>query len=484
MTKRIFISADHGMAIIYFLQSDVVPTLLNSGVEVIVLTDDETKDKIAQRFAQPNLIFEGLRLKKANDYAKKVQSRLQWLLAYLRRVGGSRSINTEAMDSHIWEVWAENSWKFRLAIWIPSALMILLLRNFSWARKLLVRTQNRFTPTPGLYTDLFDKYQPDMVIASTPGWRMDRYLLRESAKRGIPNMTVIVGWDNSSSYNISGADVQWATCWSQLQKDELVYGSDWDPEHVNIGGIPSYDGYFRKQWLMPRDEYFKLHGLDPNRKLISYASSFVHFAPNFPNIEALAKLVLSDSLTEPSQLLIRLHPSHFQDKPKIFAEERARVFELEKKYPHVHVVQPVALGGSLGYYGGEDMDEKSSMMAYSDVVVTVYSTMLVETAVHDTPMIAATIDVPGGWNKKGKFSLSLKEIGDWPTHQRFRWAKAGRVANNENELRDALNLYLKDRTIDSAERRKFVEDEITFTDASSGKRTAEYILSILEKVNR
>ncbi len=478
MTKKVFISADHGMATIYFLQSDVVPTLLKAGVEVVVLTDDETREKIATRFAQPGLTFEGLRLKQANDYAKKVNPRLQWLLIYLRRVGGSRRINTEAMDSHIREVWAENGWKFRLGIWFPSALMILLLRNFSWARKLLVRIQNRFTPE--IYSDLFDKYQPDLVIASTPGWRMDRYLLRESARRGIPNMTVIVGWDNSSSYNVPGADVQWATCWSQLQKDELVYGSDWKPEQVNIGGIPSYDGYFRKQWLMPRDEYFKLHKLDPNRKLISYASSFVHFAPNFPNIEALAKLVSSDSLAEPSQLLIRLHPSHFQDKPKIFAEERQRVFDLEKKYPHVHVVQPVALGGSLGYYGGEDMDEKSSMMAYSDVLVTVYSTMLVETAVHDTPMIAATIDVPGGWNKKGKFSLSLKEIGDWPTHKRFREAKAGRAANNAAELRDALNMYLKDRTIDSAERRKFVEDEISFTDASSGKRTAEFILKVLD----
>ncbi len=477
MTKRIFISADHGMAIIYFLQSDVVPTLLKAGVEVVVLTDDETKDKIAARFAQPGLIFEGLRLKQADDYAKKVSPRLQSLFIYLRRVGGSRRINTEAMDSHIWEVWAENGWKFRLGVWIPSALMLLLLRNFSWARKLLVRIQKRFTPN--LYADLFDQYQPDLVIASTPGWRMDRYLLRESARRGIPNMTVIVGWDNSSSYNVPGADVQWATCWSQLQKDELVRGSDWKPEQVNIGGIPSYDGYFRKQWLMPRDEYFKLHGLDPNRKLISYASSFVHFAPNYPNIEALAKLVSSDALAEPSQLLIRLHPSHFQDKPKIFADERAQVFELEKKYPHVHVVQPVALGGSLGYYGGEDMDEKSSMMAYSDVVVTVYSTMLVETAVHDTPMIAATLDVPGGWNKPNKFSLSLKEIGDWPTHQRFRWAKAGRVAKDENELRDALNLYLKDRTVDAKERRKFVEDEVTFTDATSGQRTAEFILKIL-----
>jgi hypothetical protein len=482
MTKKIFISADHGMAIIYFLQSDVVSTLLDAGVEIVILTDDETKEKIAERFARPNLTFEGLRLKQANAYATKVSPRWQWLLGYLRRVGGSRRINTEAMDSHIREVWAENGWKFRLGIWIPSALMILLLRNFSWARKLLVRMQYHFTP--GLYTDIFDKYQPDMVIASTPGWRMDRYLLRESARRGIPNMTVIVGWDNSSSYNVSGADVQWATCWSALQEEELVKGSDWDPEHVNIGGIPSYDGYFRKQWLMPRDEYFKLHGLDPNRKLISYASSFVHFAPNFPNIEALAKLVSSDSLAEPSQLLIRLHPSHFQDKPKIFAEERTRVFDLEKKYPHVHVVQPVALGGSLGYYGGEDMDEKSSMMAYSDVVVTVYSTMLVETAVHDTPMIAATIDFPGGWNKPKKFSLSLKEIGDWPTHQRFRWAKAGRVARDENELRDSLNLYLQDRTIDSKERRKFVEDEITFTDGSSGKRTAEFILNVLERINR
>ncbi|MFZ5904362.1 MAG: CDP-glycerol glycerophosphotransferase family protein [Chloroflexota bacterium] len=479
MTKCIFISADHGMAIIYFLQSDVVPTLLDAGVEVIVLTDDALISHLASRNPHPRLIFEGLRLKQVDDYARQVSPRGQWLLAYLRRVGGSNRINTEAMDSHIWEVWAENSWKFRLGIWIPSALMILLLRNFSWARRFLIRMQNRFTPSPGLYTDLFDKYHPDMVIASTPGWRMDRYLLRESARRGIPNMTVIVGWDNSSSYNISGADVQWATCWSELQKEELVKGSDWNPEHVHIGGIPSYDGYFRKQWLMPRDEYFKLHNLDPKRKLISYASSFVHFAPNFPNIEALAKLVSSDSLAEPSQLLIRLHPSHFQDKPKIFAEERQRVFDLEKKYPHVHVVQPVALGGSLGYYGGEDMDEKSSMMAYSDVVVTVYSTMLVETAVHDTPMIAATIDAPNGWNHPRKFSLSLKKIGDWPTHKRFRDAKAGRVAEDEEQLQDALNLYLTDPTLDAAQRRKFVEDEITFTDGMSGKRTAEFILKIL-----
>ena len=465
------------MAIIYFLQSDVVPTLLEASVEVVVLTDDETKSQISSRFGRPGLTIEGLRLNEANRYANTFRPRLQWLLAYLRRVGGSWRINTEAMDSHIWEVWVENSWKFRLGIWIPAALTTLVLRTFAFARNFLVRAQNRFIPN--LYTELFASHKPDLVIASTAGWRLDRYLLREAHAHGIPTMTAIVGWDNPSSYAIRGAPVDYATCWSQLQKDELVCGSDWDPERVHIGGIPSYDGYFRKQWQLPKDDYFRLHGLDRNRKLISYACSFVHFAPNYPNVEALAKLVSSNSLVEPSQLLVRLHPSHFQDKPRIFAEEREQIFALEQQYPNVHVVKPIPLGGSLGYYSGEDMDEKSSMMAHSDVLVTVYSTMVVETAVHDTPIVAAVIDVPGGWNKPKKFSLSLKKIGNWPTHKRFREAKAGRVASSEKELCEVINLYLKNPALDAAERRKFIEDEITFTDGTSGKRTAGYILKIL-----
>ena len=183
MSHKVFICADHGMAIVYFLQSDVIATLLKAGVDVIVLTDDEIKAAIENRFNQPGLIFEGLRLSKANAYARTVKPRWQSLLAYLRRVGGSRRINTQAMDSHIWEVWAENSWKFRLGIWLPAAIWTLLLRNSSAARKSLVQKQQRlFTPKPGLYDDLFEKYHPDMVIAATPGWRLDRYLLREAVQ--------------------------------------------------------------------------------------------------------------------------------------------------------------------------------------------------------------------------------------------------------------------------------------------------------------
>jgi len=291
---------------------------------------------------------------------------------------------------------------------------------------------------------------------------------------------VIVGWDNPSSYRLPGAPVDDINCWSEIQKKELVQGSDWDPARVNVGGIPSYDGYFQKTWLMPREEYFALHGLDPNRKLLSFACSFVTFSPNYQDIEALANLINSGQLAEPCQLLIRLHPNHFMPG-SLFEKEAEQVRKLVKGLPNVHLVEPVPLGGELGYYSGEDMPEKASMMAYSDIFLTVYSTMVVETALHDRPIISVCIDAPGGWNTPGKFSLSLSEIGEWPTHQRFRWAEAGRVAFNERELCEAVNRYLKDPAADSEPRRKFILDECTFTDGQAGKRTGAWVLSLLRK---
>jgi hypothetical protein len=55
------------------------------------------------------------------------------------------------------------------------------------------------------------------------------------------------------------------------------------------------------------------------------------------------------------------------------------------------------------------------------------------------------------------------------------------VASNEQELCDVINLYLQNPALDAAERRKFIEDEITFTNGTSGKRTAEYILQVLNR---
>ena len=477
LTKpRLMVVADHGLAIVYFLQSDVLPALLEGGAEVVVLTDDGLVDQINQKFGQPGLFIEGLRLNEARCYFDTTAHNMQYWLHFLRWMGGSDRINCEAMNGHLRQMQYETSRGGKMLMPFIQ-LAVAVLRKNRAARQLLANAQRRYTPA--LYGDLFDRYQPKAVVASTPGWRFDRYVLREAAQRGIRTGAVIVGWDNPSSYRLPGAPVQFISCWSEIQKRELVLGSDWQPGQVNIGGIPTYDGYFRKTWLMSKDEYYALHHLDPQRKLLSYACSFVTFSPNIRNVETLARMVASDSLSEPCQLLIRLHPNHFQ-KGSLYEGEANQIRKLVGELPHVHLVEPVPLGGELGYYSGEDMPEKASMMAFSDIFLTVYSTMVVETAIHERPIVSVCLDVPGGWNTPGKFSLSLREIGEWPTHQRFRWANAGKVVFNEEDLRAAINVYLQDPQQDAAARQKFVRDEVTFTDGSAGRRTGDYLLSILK----
>lgn len=469
--KRIFICADHGLALVYFLQSEVLPTLRKAGVEVVLLTDDAIKGKIESKFGQAGLIVEGLRLAKARQYFQSERPSIQWWVDFLRRAGASRQINLQAVDSYIRQVEAEAHLRRRIQFPMVTGL-VWGLRRSRQARKKLVELQQRFTPA--LYADLFDRYQPDLVVASTPGWRYDRYLLREATARRITTTAVIVGWDNTSSYSLPGAPVDWINCWSEIQKDELLLGADWPLEKINIGGIPSYDGYFNRQWVMPRETYFQLHSLDPERKLISHACSFVSFSPNIQNVEALASLVSNGSLSAPSQLLVRLHPNHFLDVPR-FAAEREQIQQLAEKLPHVHVVEPVPLGGSIGHYSGEDMDEKSSMMAHSDIFTTVYSTMVVEASIHGNPVVSVCIDSPVGW--PGKYTLPLSKIGGWPTHSRFLQSNSGRVALDENQLQQTLNYYLEYPQKEREARQKFVADECTFTDGSAGRRTGEYLLA-------
>ena len=73
MAKTIFICADHGLSIVYFMQSAVLPRLLASGVQVVVLTDDAIQEHVARRFARPGLVVEGLRLNQAREYFRNQQ---------------------------------------------------------------------------------------------------------------------------------------------------------------------------------------------------------------------------------------------------------------------------------------------------------------------------------------------------------------------------------------------------------------------------
>ena len=90
--KTIFICADHGLAIVYFLQTDVIQTILNAGIKVILLTDDGLADEINRKFSRNGLSVEGLRFRQCKEFFETHQHNLQYWLHFLRWMGGSSKI--------------------------------------------------------------------------------------------------------------------------------------------------------------------------------------------------------------------------------------------------------------------------------------------------------------------------------------------------------------------------------------------------------
>jgi hypothetical protein len=477
--KTIFIVLDHGLALAYFLQTGLTRMLLErKDIRLVFLVQDSVLALIKKEYEHLDVTFESMRENQVHQYIASHMAGTQELIDHVRWSTLSPRIPLTYVDTSRRRKEYEAKGR-RKQVLLALRPVITVLRKSRAARQVLRRSMNLFF-TPHIYDDLFERYQPDLVISNTAGWRLDTYLLREANRRGIRTATVIVGWDNPSSQGLPGAFIEYANVWSEVHRWELVDGVDWPEDKINIGGMPLYDGYINHQWVIPREEYFKMYGLDPGKRLIAYAATALSISPNYHIVKALVDLVSSSALEEPAQLLIRLHPNHFKPLPH-YREECEKIIELASHYPSVHVVEPKEVAGGLERYSGEDFPEKASMLTHCDVLVTIYSTMVVEAALHDKPFISVCIDSPEGW--KDKFWIPLSQVPSWPTAARVNKMKAGATVFTIPELAQALNRYLKDPTLDSCQRREFIQSELTYLNGEATRKTADFLLSLVSEKN-
>ncbi len=477
--KTILVALDHGLAHAYFLETELPRLLVEKGARIVCLVPRAFLPSLMKNYAQENVIFDSLRDDLLNHYRNHYYPRLQEYFEHIRRACASTRIPLTWIDTHRQRNEYEAKGLRKIAF-ISLRPLISIIRHSRWARWFFRYLQERFF-TPRIYDDLFDKYHPDLLVCNSAGWRLDQYLLREARRRKIKTVTTVIGWDNPSNHGLPGAFVDHTIVWSEEHKREMVEGVDWPAERVHIGGMPLYDGYINRKWLMPREEYFSLHHLDPNKKVIAFAASALSVTPNFHLIKTLVELLDSGGLVEPAQLLIRLHPNHFNDKYAHYQLEAQAIRDLVKPYPDVHLVEPTQVPDGRERYSIEDYPEKSSMLAHSDVLVTIYSTMLVEALLHGKPTISVLIESNEGW--PGYYWVPMKRMSTWPNTSRTAAAKASRIVFSIEELQRALNDYLANPSLDADHRQRFIEQELTFLAGEATQRTADIIWDLANETD-
>ena len=316
--------------------------------------------------------------------------------------------------------------------------------------------------------ELFDRYQPMLVVAANPGLVFSEVpLLRTARRRGVRSMAIDASWDNFTNKLIPVRQVDRLVVWNEIMKEEAIALHGYAPEAIRIAGAPQFDPHFRAR--TPRADFFKRIGADPGRKLIALTTTPRSLYSHHDHVLRALVAAMHDGRLVNAQVLVRLHPRDEVDAYREFANLRHVIIEK----PFRDTVK-VADGLAIDVMP-EHQKHLGDTLCHADVVVNVASTISVEACIFDTPVVNICFDGPGD----SPYVKSARRYYSFTHYVNITSREAVRVARSPEELVAAVAAYLADPSLDAAGRKQVVLDQCQFTDGRSAERVANLVLAEL-----
>jgi hypothetical protein len=449
--KCIFIVLDLGIAIRNVLRTDIFRLLqAERGLKLVIFSPVVDED-FRKEFEGLNVVVEKVPKWKPNGVVKVARS-------------FKKDIWIEGSDVKAFRMRRLKKQKF------VRNFLIRLLRRISSKETLfsvmdILDSLEAFF-TPPLCRQLFEKYKPDLVFY-TNLYAKDPCIEIEAQRRKIKTLCLMLSWDNPTTKGPFPVRPDKIIVWNTILKEELVSHHQCDPANVLISGVPQFDIYCRKDRFRSREDFFRHWGLDPKKKLLTYTTGSFTMIPYEPEVvDILYKALQTSLFFAPAQILLRLHPKDVYKRYDTFEGK-----------PNITIQMPGRAANTADNWNPttEDMYGLAELMHYSDVVINVASTITLDAACFDTPVVNVAFD---GYHKVS-YGKSCKRYYDYEHYKNVVKTGGIKISHTPEELIGAVNAYLIDRTLD-AEGRQRLRDELCWKlDGQAGNRIAKYILEYL-----
>ena len=451
--KTVFLFLRQGISNRNLLRTDFLKTLKeNPQVRVVILSPIGDDAGFRAEFEAPNICVEKWprtkvdfwekRLKNLKDYVwvsrgltqairvRRLAQRGKWGLAW-RDVLGRLARSLGITEQHI-NTWEMQTYQSRSAV-----------------------------------AQVYDRYHPDLVVF-TRLFGTNLHVIKEAKKRRIPVLCLVESWDNLICKGPLSVVPDTIAVWNKGMVDEASQLHDFPREQVAVVGVPQFDLYTDKNALLAREEFFGLQGLNLHKRLVTYAASTEGFIPNEPDIfETVYQTLQQKRFSDSVQVMLRLHPI-------TSALLREKYYLRFSNRPNVTIQRP---GRTSALHDGwdpswADMVNLASTIFYSDVVVNIASTMAIDAAVLDKPVIAVAF----GRGKQGDRSVYFDDIFGNSHYRKLVETKGLRLVRSAEELAEAVGAYLENPSIDGSGRSRLREELCFRLDGHSGTRAASVVL--------
>lgn len=459
---RVLLSVPNGGSAGSVLRSGVLDHFLEVSptAEVVLLSPLVRDAAFVREFARPRVVFHELPAHTPSPLEERLLGLMQ--AAYI----GSKP--TESVVIRGREAQADGM------RWLGTKQLIARTILPSLSRKeTRYALSDRFVSHPVIEA-IFDRYRPDLYVASNPGFIVPEIpVMRTAVRRRVRSMAVDPSWDNFTNKLLPARRVDRLLVWNELMKRQAIDIHGYTADQIRITGAPQWDLYFRGPARASRDAFFRRIGADPSRRLVTLTTTPQRIYTYHDRVlRALIDAMRSNAWRAPAQLLVRLHPRDELDKYASF-----------QGTPDVIIEKPFRSTRRTPDGLDVDMSEESrrhlaDTLSHSDIVINVASTISIEAAIYDTPIVNVAFD--------GEAPLDL--IRSARRYYRFaHYANiirqgAVKLAETPSQMIEQVGLYLADPALDREGRRRVVAEQCQFTDGRAAERIATCVAAELAEI--
>ena len=344
-------------------------------------------------------------------------------------------------------------------------------RFLTWLEKKLYPTHS--------HDKVFKEQEVSCVL--TPGmgnygfWNEGNFA-REAQRMGIPVFTAITNYDNIVNMGYRGFDPACMAVWSKQMADEAIRLHKFPSRRLEITGPVQYDR-FMVSLPKSRTEFLRSIGLDPLKKTVLFAGgvNINHYFHIYQLFIEQKERIWHESFN----FIMRPYPH-----PKLLLSPGWQVLEKLLIEAGIYISDPGSIDASgdrteefrqdLAF--DEGPDELSYLLRYSDVMVNYFSTISLEAAICDLPVIHAGYDT---YTFGQRFSVTTGFLQRQTHNRRKLRLSASKVARSEAELIKYVENYLNDHSLDRDARREYAISECGELDGQAGVRLVNMLTSRL-----
>ncbi len=454
MSRRtVVLSIANTFSIRNILRTGVFAALKEAGYRIVLLAPFIEDEAFRREFEGEGVVFERL--------VPYQMTRLERVIDQLKQGIFLGHSPTSTVQLFLEKSIEEHGGKYRL----KKLLAEQVLGRLSFLAAPLARAELTASRSP-YYEDLLERHRPSVVCTTRTFYCEEVPLIRNALRKGITTMALVASWDNLTNKGALPARPHKLVVWNEVMRQEAVCYHRYRPEDVFVTGAPHHDFFAGFQTRFSREGFCRLLGADPGKALLTYATEPTHISTFTEDmVELLCQAVQEGRFHRPCQLLLRVHPRDVVSRYDRFRGRPGVIIQLAGR-PMLPEWMDIS---------SNDQQMLAETLIYSDVILNVTSTITIDAAIFDRPVVCLGFS---GRNGHEDYFSSPRRYFDYTHFNNIVRLEGFPVVHSQQELIGAINRYLDEPSLDRAGRRRIVEQQCPHLDGRCARRVAEAVMAV------